>query len=149
MPILVVIDTETNSYYIKLLGYFKAWIEVREDLKLKMRILFFRKTYKPFQFRQKAHIKKSGLKRKPDIKRMMILIRNLLKSIKIRKLDANIDTGDFPLNALLVPVAQKINNRIVNIAINFQEINNLYFIAETQLYKLIILYIKSRSIIKN
>lgn len=70
-----------------------------------------------------------------------VSLRDLLKLVKIIKLDAAIDTGDFPVNALLIPVVQNLNNNTINIMINFQNDNRLDFIAETRIYKLIILYI--------
>jgi len=142
LPIVLVINTETNNYYIKLNGFFKAWLQTGADFSLKMQILFFRTTLKPEKMKRGINSHKPGsFLRKINKRSIRVSLRELLKLVKIIKLDAAVDTGDYPVNALLIPVAQTLNNNTINIEINFQNVNHLDFIAETRIYKLIILYI--------
>ena len=150
MPVQVVIDTISDRYFVQMPGYFKIWVEFDNVPHAWIRFLFFRKALK-FQRREtnKRPAKSIQRKRIPGIKELIEVFQKFIKCIRIKKLDANIDTGDYPLNALLIPVAQKINNHKINVLINFQDINSLSFVAETQLFRIIIFYIKSKIITKN
>ena len=142
LPLEVAINTETDTYQVKLSGIFKAWIQIREGFKATMKIFFFRIQLNTIQMKSSTKRKKKrnwpGKIRKIDVKGSLNKVK---KYIKIIRLEAAIDTGDYPVNALLIPVAQTLNNSIVHINVNFQNENRLNFLAKTRIFKLIILYI--------
>ena len=64
-------------------------------------------------------------------------MKKTLHSFHIRYLQANIDTGDYPLNARLIPVAALINGGNIMIKINFEDRNSVDLKIITRLYKLL------------
>ncbi len=149
-PVTIAIDTNRNEYYISLTGYAKISLFIKPDTwKLKLHVLFLSFTFHPFE--KKSFEKKSekATGRKSRILQILHpakhtkIICKLIKSISIKKLDANIDTNDYPLNALLIPVTQLVRQRNISIHINFENQNAIDFRARTYVYKLvgIVIYI--------
>ena len=142
IPVILAINTETETYYLKLSGIFKVWLQIKEGFKINMRIFFFRVQLNVKQMKSSTknkNIRKwSGRVSKTNYKG---LLKNVKKLIKIVRLDAAIDTGDYPVNAMLIPVTQTLNNNTIHININFQNENRLDFMLKTRIYKLILLYI--------
>lgn len=147
LPVTLVVNTEKKLYYISIPGYFKASIPSIENLQngINMRIFFFRFRIKPGANtkkydKDKAPKKKKGLK----LKKPLLLIRKSLKNFKIRKFQADIDTGDFPLNAQLIPVANTLRGNKINLQINFENRNELDIKIITRIGTQIITFIKHR-----
>ena len=150
MPLRLVLNSETNNYSLRLTGYLKAWLNTENHLVLKMRFFCFpvKLQFKRNEHKNRLHKSRKRLQ-KIEIRKIFILIQDFLTCIKIKRLEAIIDTGDFPVNAMLIPIAQRLNNSTTLVLINFQGNNRLVFIAETQIYKLLILYIKYFILTKN
>lgn len=47
-------------------------------------------------------------------------MKGALRSFRIRKLEADIDTDDFTLNAWLVPVFSAVNGERIHLQVNFE-----------------------------
>ncbi|NJK98976.1 MAG: hypothetical protein HC905_32330 [Bacteroidales bacterium] len=67
----------------------------------------------------------------------------MLKTFTLKKLIVDVDTGDFPLNAQLYPVVYALNNKKVNVSINFNGNTAIYLVIYTRIYKIIYQSIKS------
>ena len=68
----------------------------------------------------------------------------MLRSFKIKRLEADIDTGNYPLNAQLIPLVQTINGSNINLNINFENRNEANIRISTQLYNLITTNLKHK-----
>ncbi len=145
-PLAVKIDTTNNIYFIKLPGIFCLRLIIGDKIfYLKYSIFFFSfkispakpsKGKKSDQKRISAISKLKGLwKSNP---RHIILLKKLIVTFRIKKLTCNIDTGDYPLNAQLIPVCLAMNSKKVNVVINFNNHNNIYLQSRSQL--IMILY---------
>jgi hypothetical protein len=83
----------------------------------------------------KSKLKKRRIRISP--KKIIVMMKKTLHSFHIRYLQANIDTGDYPLNARLIPVAALINGGNIMIKINFEDRNSVDLKIITRLYKLL------------
>lgn len=149
LPVSIVADSEGQTYFISMPFYFKLSLrKYSEDWKVRLRIFLIPikinhvKLQKMSFTKKESWSKKNREKRNPGIKRMLIHIKRAFRSFRIRRLNALIDTGDYPLNAQLVSVASQLNNEKINVGINFDNKNSIYFEAVTQLYKLIWILIR-------
>lgn len=94
---------------------------------------------------EKARPKKQ--RKSPSLKKIMRWGRALYSSVSIKRLNADIDTGDFPLNAQLIPLTALINGNNRELNINFEDRNQLDMIIQTRPIK--ILWNYSIQLIKN
>jgi hypothetical protein len=76
-------------------------------------------------------------------------IRKLTRLLTIKKMEVNLDTGDFPLNARLIPVATYMNRDNIFIDINFNNRNSIEFQANTCLYRILGFVVRIYLINKN
>jgi hypothetical protein len=123
----LMINTNTNQYYIQLRGLAKASIEEHpiEMLRIKLHLIFINYYFYPLRYIGKNEKKKNIGKEKNKI-RSKIGLRNglqLLKSFKIKRFDLNIDTGDYTLNAKLYPLFLFLNNGVGHFNVNFEDRN--------------------------
>lgn len=144
LPISIVADTDRKMYYISIPFYFKAYVtESYKIWKFRMRIFQIPFSIK-YPTKKKTSIQTADLmekktrkkKRKLNINIVPSIIIKTIKSLRIKQLRATIDTGDFPLNAQLIPVVMKLNGENISIRINFENTNSLYLRVVTRLYKL-------------
>lgn len=134
MPILLFIDTTANLYYIELGGLGKLRLEVYEgeELKMKLRFLFFNFEFNPLE--------KMGRSAKKDTKaskgrRMNISFKTalrILKSFTIKRIKINIDTGNYILNAHLFPLFLILKPKVEGLSINFLDKNELLLVIENR-----------------
>jgi hypothetical protein len=149
VPIRIVVNTAQKQYYLTLPGYLRADLLFGKGkpFKIKMRVFFVSFMLEPakqFSNANDDNSRRKKVKTKNKIKRPLLLFINLLKSIKIKYCYANIDTGDFPLNAQLIPLVQQIQQQNINIGINFSNENNLNMMLQTRGIKIISVIIKHR-----
>ena len=142
LPIGIVINTDKKEYYIKQPLIFKTQIvsDTENILKIRVRILFIPIAIYPFKLKGKtSDIKKKTSKKKKrrKIRKPYQLFRKLIQAIKIKRMNADIDTGNFPLNAQLIPIVQLINGNRINININFEDQVRADIYVVTHLYKLL------------
>jgi hypothetical protein len=88
-----------------------------------------RRTKKPSAGRSKSINKSLGS--------WLFLLRGCLKSISIRKLIMNVDTGDVVLNAQMVPAMFFLSNDRITLSINFAGRVYMYTMIELRLNRLL------------
>jgi hypothetical protein len=149
LPVSIVADSNRKMYSVSIPLYLKAsFTELNEKWKIRFHIFHI-----PFSIKypekkkpslQKGKVKKTRKKkrRKFSVNRILTIIKRTFKSFQIKQLDANIDTGDFPLNAQLIPVVSRLNSKNIAIGINFTDNNSIYFRAVTRLYKFVWIIIR-------
>lgn len=145
VPIKIVVNTAQRQYYLSLPGYLRADLLFAKDkpFKIKLRIFFISFFIEPSK-RLKKNNELPEYKKSKKIKRPLTLLINLFKSIKIKYCYANIDTGDFPLNAQLIPLVQQIQSQNISVNINFNDENNLNLLLQTRGIRLMTVYIKHK-----
>jgi len=131
-------------------GYYKVYIpgligvrmvKKNERLILKGHFLFFRFNLNKTGKKESKKMKEKKSRRILPVKNIPALfkesfhtIRKILGSMKMKRFNLEIDTGDFPLNAQLYPLAVEANNRECNIMVNFENRNNLDMIISGQVF---------------
>lgn len=151
IPVTIKIDTYDNIYYVRMQGIWGFKLQKKNDIwKARFSLLFLK--FKPDVFKKKkdkeqsteveSKPKKIRKKRHGKIRILKLFFR-ILKTFNIRKIESDLDTGDFPLNAQLIPLFYSMNRRNVTLSVNFNGINNLYLVVYTRLYKVIYQIIKN------
>ena len=122
VPVILYTNTSRNRYFLTLPGIFRA-VLVPDGGMFHIRgwIFFIPFKFNPFKKRnkkekQRPRKKIPGLKRFGSPQRM----KGALSSLRIKKLEADIDTDDFSLNAWLVPVFSAVNGERVHLKVNFE-----------------------------
>jgi hypothetical protein len=127
VPVILYTNTSRNRYFLSLPGIFKA-VVVPEDGLFRIRgwIFFIPFKFNPFEQRRKKGRKKKEKTRTRKKKKRPWRLSNLrtmrgaLRSFRIKRLEADIDTDDFTLNAWLVPVFSAVNGENVHLQVNFE-----------------------------
>ncbi|MCA0133704.1 hypothetical protein [Winogradskyella alexanderae] len=145
VPILLVIDTRTNNYSVRLKGLISASVlaDDQEVFKIQMRILGFELYLHPLKTkRPKATKKTSSVEKKPSKNRFQFkTIVRLIRTFKIKQFYLNLDTGDCIGNAKLYPAFAFLNFYIGGFHINFTGQNTLVLVVENKPIRLIRSYI--------
>lgn len=122
VPVILYTNTEQNQYLLTLPGIFRAMI-VPDDGLFYIRCWIFFIPFKINPFEQKkrkkeqtARVKKKRSSRFGKIRTM----KGVLRAFRIRRLEADIDTDDFTLNAWLVPIFSTVNQENVSLQVNFE-----------------------------
>lgn len=122
VPVIIYTNTDRNRYLLTLPGIFRA-VVVPEDGLLHIRgwILFIPFKFNPFKPRKKKERKKPR-KKKPIKWRSgnVRMMRGALRAFRVKKLEADIDTDDFTLNAWLVPAFSMVNGENIRLQVNFE-----------------------------
>lgn len=157
-PVYLVIDSEKGLYKIGVRGIANARIQFTDLLfELHLRVLFFQKRIDPLNY-SKTKKKETGQKKtkKPSSNKKssgrpnLEAILTIFKSFKLQQFNANIDTGDYPLNAQLIPLSVALNQfNNVDFNINFENINVLKIYIENNAWHLLMSFIKSKYSTKN
>ena len=123
------IDTEKGIYRLsfgRILSASFVWSPA-ESPRIRIRILFI-----PFKIRpwlgsghKDKGIEKKRRKRPLKPYRILRWFLALVSSLHVDHFEADIDTGDYPLNAQLIPLAYLARNADMNIKINFEDRNSL------------------------
>ncbi len=122
VPVIIYTDTGRNRYLLTLPGIFRAVVVPEEDLfHIRGWIFFIPFKFNPFQKRKRRQKAKSGSKKKKNRRSGNIkMMTGAMRAFRIRKLEADIDTDDFTMNAFLVPVFSRINGENIRLQINFE-----------------------------
>jgi hypothetical protein len=150
IPLRLVINTKSNEYFVSLPGYFRAdlLLGLKKRPSIKARLFFFTFKIEPNKNIAKK-TKNDGKQHKMSLKNTrsrIIFLNQCIRQIKVKELSANVDTGDFPLNAQLIPVANTLNHGNIQLNINFENQNSLKLKTSTQVFKFIkpgIMYLMS------
>lgn len=156
VPLRIVLNSADDKYYINLWGYFKAqFVQSNSTWKVRIRLFFIPISFSTEKLnkktrRKEVHQTKPTKKRsKTSVLRVAKLITDLLKSIKVDRLRASIDTGNYPMNAQLIPLTQAFQQENMRININFFNYNAIDFQATTYAFKILWTLIKTNLFTKN
>jgi hypothetical protein len=145
-PIIMVVDTRSDEYFLQLKGLLKASVLADEIdvLKIHLRILFFDFHFYPLRPRADEKPKEktaNRLKQKTRRKVNFKTILRLLRSFKITSFYLNIDTGNCITNARLYPIFAFLDFYKGGFKINFTGQNTLVLVVENKPVRLIRSYI--------
>jgi hypothetical protein len=127
VPVIIYTHTGRNRYFLTLPGIFKA-VLVPDDALFHIRgwVLFIPFKYRPFKHGRRKKGRKKEKNRNRKIKKRtwhsgnLRIMKGALSSFRIKRLEADIDTDDFTLNAWLVPVFSAVNGKKVQLQVNFE-----------------------------
>lgn len=150
-PIKLVIDSRSNNYSVYMPGLFRFGVYLNNNSAqwYKARILFFNINPSPIKkttSEKKNRVKKKGMGRKITVPQIKASIQALPYIVRVKRIDADIDTGDFPLNAQLLPLAQAVNGRNVSVRINFEDNNSVYIELVARMYRVLLSFFKIKRI---
>ncbi|HBH47624.1 MAG TPA: hypothetical protein DDX98_03240 [Bacteroidales bacterium] len=139
VPISMVINTKQSEYFVTLPGIIKSSLEFNsaQIVVIHIKLLFFGFKIKPFENKKARKKKEKQTHRKTTMKKPLNRIPGFLKAFSIKRFYADIDTGDFPTNAQLIPIVQTINGKHIQVGINFENRNDADIKITTRLYRLI------------
>ena len=129
-PIIINIDTKTNQYYTQLKGIGKASIETHDNeiFQIKLQTIFFNHYYFPLRkkpsSKHRKSLKKSKMTKVPSITTLNTGLR-ILRTIEVKKLFIDIDTGNCITNAQWYPIFAFMNYRFGEFHVNFENRNQL------------------------
>jgi len=144
-PVMLLIDTEKKRYLFILPGVLSARVISREDLfYIRLWIFFLPFKIDPFKVtRRPSTSKEITRKEKKSRSRKINPVRFMQKAKRafhIRRLDLDLDTDDFPLNAQLVPVFTAFSGRNRDLRINFEGKMYLHLDLRTRVAALLWMY---------
>jgi hypothetical protein len=127
VPVVLYTNTDRNRYFLTLPGIFKAVVVPEAGLfHIRGWIFFIPFKFNPFAQRRRKERKRkeksSARKKKKGAWRFgnFRTWRGAIRSFRIKRLEANIDTDDFTLNAWLVPVFSAVNGEKIQLQVNFE-----------------------------
>lgn len=122
VPVILYTDTGRNRYLLTLPGIFRAVVVPEEELfYIRGWIFFIPFRFNPFRKRNRRQKARPGSKKKKNWRSGNIrMMTGAIKAFRIRKLEADIDTDDFTMNAFLLPAFSRINGENIRLQINFE-----------------------------
>ncbi len=144
-PLILAVNTGSEQYSARLPGIFKArFVRDEESYHVRIRVFFIPFTMHPYGFAGKGQRKPKGRKprRTGSVKYGIMAFRELLKSFRLKLLYLNIDSGDYLLNAFMVPVLMFTRSERIRIRVNFMEENTLVMDLRNRLASLLWIGIK-------
>jgi len=124
VPVIIYTNTDRNRYLLTLPGIFRAVVVPHEGLfRIRGWVFFIPFKFNPFEQKKKKAEKKIPKKKKK--KRLwksgrFSTMKGALRAFRIKRLEADIDTDDFNLNAWLIPVFSAVNQENVRLRVNFE-----------------------------
>jgi hypothetical protein len=146
MPLIIYTNTERNRYLLTLPGVFRAVVVPEKGMfHIRGWVFFIPFRFHPFREKKRKEKVKSGEKKRwkwrPGNTGMMV---EAMKAIRIKRLEADIDTDDFTLNAWLVPLFSMVNGNNIRLQANFAGHNSLVLDLRVTLGALLWVLIKSK-----
>ena len=149
VPVMILVHTDAGRYTLSLPGLFTARAVTGEDFFLiKGWILLIPYRFNPFKKRKQKRKKKEapGEKKKrfkfPKGGAGMAI--DAVRTIRVKKLELDLDTDDFLLNAWLVPVFSVINLPNTRLHVNFKGESTFLLDMRIRLGALIWVFIRNR-----
>ncbi|MFZ5941267.1 MAG: hypothetical protein ACOYXB_11920 [Bacteroidota bacterium] len=123
-PVMLQVNTERGLYRFSLPGVFSARIISRGE-KYYLRVWIFFIPLRIDPFKAGGRISSPDKKEKKEKKRkgrisLSRMWQKVKRAIRIRRLELDLDTDDFPLNAQLVPVFSALSGRNTDLRVNFE-----------------------------
>ncbi len=152
-PIIIYLDTQENRYQVGLPGIIKAAVVPTEEI-FHIRGWLFFIPFKDTSFpseKERAQRRRSKERKNPGGKEKQFkwsegknLLRNILGSFRVKRMDLDIDTDDFMLNAWLVPAFSSVNSEHIHMQVNFEGNASLMLNMQTRLGALAWALIKTK-----
>ena len=122
VPVILYTNTDRNRYLLTLPGIFRAMVVPDDGLfYIRCWIFFIPFKFNPFEQKKRKREHKARVKKKRSWRYGKIrTMKGALRAFRIRRLEADIDTDDFTLNAWLVPVFSAVNQENVSLQVNFE-----------------------------
>lgn len=128
VPVIIKLDTSRNQYRLMLPGIVSASVVPTADFFLiRCHVLFIPFTIDPLRMKDRSKTKQEKVKKKkkkrkrPFGRKLLKKVRNVSRAIRLRRLELDIDTDDFLLNAWLVPAFTAVNSyRNIQMRVNFE-----------------------------
>jgi hypothetical protein len=122
VPVIIYTNTQRNRYLVTLPGIFRAVVVPDNGLfRIRVWIFFIPFSFNPFQIKRKTRkAKPKAKKKKKRSSGNFRMIKGALRAFRVRRLEADIDTDDFTLNAWLVPVFSAVNGENIQLQVNFE-----------------------------
>ena len=123
VPVILYTNTDRNRYLLTLPGIFRAVLVPYEGLfHIRGWIFFIPFKFNPFKQRKRKKEQKPRKKKKKRFWRSgnFRTMKGALRALRKKKLEADIDTDDFTLNAWLVPVFSAVNQENIHLHVNFE-----------------------------
>jgi hypothetical protein len=156
VPVILYTNTSRNRYFLTLPGIFRAVVVPEAGLfHIRGWIFFIPFKFNPFEQRRKKDRKKKEKTRKKKKRSWRIknlrMMKGALRSFRIIRLEADIDTDDFTLNAWLIPVFSAVNGENIHLQVNFEGHQSLLLDVRVTLGSILwnILRAKYKSIINH
>lgn len=122
VPVILYTNTRRNRYLLTLPGIFRVLVVPDNGLfYIRAWILFIPFKFNPFKPKKKKKKEKPRKKKKFKLRSGNLrMMKGALRAFRIRKLEANIDTDDFTMNAWLVPAFTMVNGENIRLQVNFE-----------------------------
>lgn len=149
-PIIIYLDTQENRYQVGLPGIIKAAVVPTEEIfHIRGWLFFIPFKVHPFRPKKKKEGDEGKKKTRRRIKAFKLsegkkLLGNILGSFRVKKMDLDIDTDDFMLNAWLVPAFSSLNSDRIHMQVNFEGNASLLLNTQTRLGALAWALIKTK-----
>ena len=146
VPVILYTNTNRSRYLLTLPGIFRAIVVPEKGLfHIRGWILFIPFKFNPFKPKKKKKREKPKKKKKLKWRGGYFqMMRGALRAFRIRRLEADIDTDDFTLNAWLVPAFSRINGENISLQINFEGHQSLVLDLRVTLGALLWMIIKAK-----
>lgn len=134
IPVIFFLDTDRNRYHLTLPGIFRAVAVPADGLfHIRIWIFFIPFTFNPFRSKPEKK-RKGGKKAKQALKKSPKGFRgkgklavHVLRAFRLKRLELDIDTEDFMLNAWLIPAFSAVNSENIRMRANFTGQASLLF----------------------
>ncbi|TFH27986.1 MAG: hypothetical protein E4H10_02025 [Bacteroidia bacterium] len=146
VPVIIYTNTDRNRYFLTLPGIFRAVVVPSNGLfHIRVWVFFIPFKFNPFEGKKekrkpKPRVKKKRIWRSGNIRMMT----GALRAFRVRRLEADIDTDDFTLNAWLVPVFSAVNGENIRLQVNFEGHQSLLLDLRVTLGALLWTFIKTK-----
>ncbi len=148
-PISILADTFANKYYAGIPGIVGFRIMKRKDswkiqfsiFFLRFKVDFFKRMSGKDHEVQERRISKAKRSKKSVQFYLRFMIK-ILSTFRIKKLVWRLDTGDYPLNAQLIPIVSSLNSDRISISVNFYDRNEFHLLVQTSVFRLLFISMK-------
>lgn len=141
MPMILVVDTNNEQYYIQMKGVARADVimDDKEIFIIKLKLFFLKFYIHPLKTKKekKSEITKAVKVDKKTKKLSFKTVIRIMKSFKVKKFYINIDTGDCITNSKLYPVFSFLNYQFGGFHINYKGQNALVLALENRPIRII------------
>lgn len=124
MPMILVVDTNNEQYYVQMKGVARADVikDDKEIFIIKLKLFFFKFYIHPLKAKKekKPEITKAVKVDKKTKKLSFRTIVRIMRSFKVKKFYINIDTGDCITNSKLYPVFAFLNYQFGGFHVNYK-----------------------------